>query len=83
MKGLLQKARKMFGFGIHEEPSAEANHSEIHGAIEKQREVGERADKLNAVLRGYLEAENPFKAFATDVFENVEEFRRTPRAPTQ
>ena len=56
-------------------------------AIEKTRSVGRQADEVNQLLQKYVRAEDPFKAFAVDVFERGQEARthfgpsdRPPRA---
>lgn len=44
-------------------------------ALQRSQHVGRKADALNATLSGYLTSEDPFRAFATDVFERGQEAR--------
>lgn len=65
---LLGKALRMFGFHRTESNT-------VNLALSHTRKAGEHADHLNAILRPYLDAEDPFKAFAVDVFERGQESR--------
>lgn len=42
-------------------------------ALERARRVGAKADTLTEALSIYLERDDPFKAFATDIFERGQE----------
>lgn len=64
----------MFGFHSH------VPRSTVDMAVAKARSVGKQADRLNATLRPYLDADDPFKAFAVDVFEREQE-KRIHRGP--
>lgn len=65
---LWRRTLHMFGFGTESK-------TVVDEAIQRQRAVGARADRLNRVLDQYLEAPDPFKALAVDVFERSQESR--------
>jgi hypothetical protein len=67
---LFNRVGRMFGFNARERSQADTAH-----AIERIRAAGNQADELNTILRGYLKTEDPFKAFAVDVFERGQESR--------
>lgn len=77
---LIRKVGQMLGFHAREKSSSE---QATEHAIERVRSVGRRADELNNVLQGYLKADEPFKAFAVDIFERGQESRIHHGPPRQ
>lgn len=54
-------------------PHKSSNEEMTKEAIARVRSVGMRADELNMALQKYVQADDPFRAFAVDVFEREQE----------